>query len=172
MLNSVIKFSKRINIVDGEEVEIPDYFSKKITKARLYELIPNLDNYLLPYTLKDNEKIEKIAHDLYGSSDYWDLLVIINNLTPVLSMPYDTTVIDDIMEKLNKDIFIKLFIETYNEDLTKTDFSDFDDAKETTIEQLLRIEEKKLEKNRVIKVISKNKFSDVVRVLKTAGYIV
>lgn len=172
MINSVIKFAKRVNIVNGEEVVVPDYFSKKITKKRLYELIPDLDNYLLPYTLKDNEKIEKIAFDMYGESDYWDLLVIINDLVPLLSMPYDTNVINDVMDEMSKTIFIKLFIETYNEDLTKTDFYDFDFAKENTMEQLLNAEAKKLEKNRIIKVISKNRFADVIRVLKSNGYIV
>ena len=51
----------------------------------------------------NNTNIEKIAFDIYGSADFWDLLSLINDRSPLFEMPYDFDVIEKMTEKMVSD---------------------------------------------------------------------
>ena len=67
MKNTVLKF-------DYEELDefiVSDYFSKKVD---VYSLIDQIKDYVSAYKISDNDKLERISYELYGTTDYWDIL--------------------------------------------------------------------------------------------------
>jgi hypothetical protein len=52
-------------------------------------------NYISYIQLKDNETIELVSYNTYGTEDYWDLLLLINNRDPLFGMCYDYDMIYD-----------------------------------------------------------------------------
>lgn len=83
MKNSILKYST-------EEVDnfiVTDYQSKKVTINDLFEKANTL-GYLSYYKINDNDKLERISYELYGTTDYWDLLFLLNNKNPLFDMPY------------------------------------------------------------------------------------
>ncbi len=82
--NSIINFDNRT--INGYSVE--DYFTINFVKVNEYVLSCPTD-WFDWYQLQDNDKLEKIALDIYGDADYWDILLIINKKNALFDMPYD-----------------------------------------------------------------------------------
>ena len=85
-----------------DEFIVPDYFSRKVD---LYNLIQEfVDNgtlgyYLATYRIADDDKLERISYDIYGTPNYWDILLQLNDKNPLFEMPYSLdTVIDSTEE--------------------------------------------------------------------------
>lgn len=175
MINSSIKFEKRQDIINGELVETPDYFSKDFSKKTLYDLIPNLDDVLIPYQLKDNDKIERISYELYGSTDYWDIIVIINEIVPLFSMPYDYSVIEQKYSTYSnaffKEILSEKRIELKESEILEEELEKIENLKEETFQYLLKEINEFFEENRYIKVVAPSRMPEVLRILRIANYI-
>lgn len=82
--NSIINYTNRENSTYNFE----DYFSIDFNKVADYVNSCPKD-WFDWYQLQDNSKLEKVALDIYGDSDYWDILLVINKKLALFDMPYD-----------------------------------------------------------------------------------
>lgn len=94
MTNSILTYERE----ELDEFIVPDYFSKKID---IYSILDEfiqagtLANYVQSYRISDDDKLERIAYDIYGSTIYWDLLLQLNDKQPLFEMPYSLDTIID-----------------------------------------------------------------------------
>ena len=75
-----------------DEFIVPNYFSRDIN---IYDIYSLLKKYVVVYRITDNDNIERIAYDLYGTTDYWDILVMLNQRNPLFDMPYNYDKIEE-----------------------------------------------------------------------------
>src|SRR5574344_1304465 len=94
---------------------ITNYNSMCLNKIKIY--LQNIDKANLLYLKVDNDaKIEKICLDYYGNTDYYDLLLIINQREMVFDMAYSN---DIILSAIESDI------ENYRNKVFKDPYKDF-----------------------------------------------
>lgn len=112
--NTLLIFDETIQIDDVSNIKentstnttnalnVPFYDRIKILKIK--NLINTLGNSWFGYRqISNNVTLEKISYDLYGSSQYWDILLLINNRMPIFDMPYDYDVISEVGETMTAD---------------------------------------------------------------------
>jgi len=60
--------------------------------------LPELQDttYIEYVQLDENQTIEQVSYALYGTPDYWDILVLINNRDPLFDMVYSFDIVDGI----------------------------------------------------------------------------
>lgn len=81
--NTILNYDRKT--VDGYSVS--DYLSKNIPDT--LEYIDSLDSSFFSWhQVQNNDSIERIAHELYGNADYWDILLLVNHKNPLTQMPY------------------------------------------------------------------------------------
>jgi predicted DNA-binding protein YlxM (UPF0122 family) len=82
--NSIIDFTRQ----KVSDYNISDYNS--ISFNNIQDFIKELDNNMFSWhQLQNNSNLEKVALDIYGNADYWDILLIINRRNPLFEFPYD-----------------------------------------------------------------------------------
>lgn len=87
MTNSILNYINE----ELDEFIVPDYFSKKIdvyTVLQEFSEAGTLGEYVVSYRMSDDDKLERISYDIYGTPIYWDLLLQINDKVPLFEMPY------------------------------------------------------------------------------------
>lgn len=82
MKNTILKYTK----TEVDDFIVSDYFSKQINIANFVQEYPNLFS---TYKILNDDKLENVSYQLYGTSDYWDLLLMINDMNPLFDMPYN-----------------------------------------------------------------------------------
>jgi hypothetical protein len=73
------KFPTYETNIDNKQVTIEDIF----TRVAVGKSYSELSSILLPYLVKDGEKIEDVANEYYGDPFYHWVIVLINNFTDV-----------------------------------------------------------------------------------------
>lgn len=86
--NSIVDFTNR----QIEQYIIEDYFTFDTRKVS--EFIASCDadkrrEYFDWYQVQDDDKLERIAYELYKNEDYWDILLVINARDPLYDMPFN-----------------------------------------------------------------------------------
>lgn len=98
MVNTLLDYTYE----ELDEFIVPDYFSKKIDIYTLLEEFKNsgiLSDYVQTYRIADDDKIERISYDIYGTTAYWDILLQLNDRIALFEMPYSLdTVLDSSKE--------------------------------------------------------------------------
>jgi len=158
--NSLLKFKtqeyydeKGVTQKDGKSVTliVPDY--KSIDFNKVYKLLSMCpESWFQWVKLQNHTNLEKLAFDLYGSANYWDILLIINGRMPLFEFPYDYDVIELIVDNMT-DEYIK---RTYKKEVS-------DKVRERI---RLMFSDKVAEDNeryRYIKVINKAHLYDFIR---------
>lgn len=165
MDNKILNYDSTINSLDLKDspslFNITDYTSKKYLD--LYRL-PELSSadYIQYYIVNNDEKPEAISFDLYENTDYWDLLMLINNRSPLFDLPYNFDVIASAAEDK---------IARYNETYSTGNLAALDLSHYTEL-----IEQEKInstaanEDIRKIKVIKPSKIYDFIKLLREKGY--
>lgn len=100
--DSLFNFSKYYEIASSEgSLNINDYKSIDWANIRLY--IQNIDSAWYEYTqVMPNTNIERISYNLYGDDSYWDVILLVNEMSPLLDMPFDFDVISEaVQEKID-----------------------------------------------------------------------
>ena len=96
MKNSVLVFEnvpcRADGMLDGKRTGVlglPLYNGTLLARAK--EVLQNLDRikYLGILELSNNVTLEKISWQIYKSPDYWDILLLVNDIDPLFGMPYD-----------------------------------------------------------------------------------
>lgn len=73
---------------------VVDYAS--INLIKIYEFIDRLDpNWITNSRVGVNDKLERIAYQLYGNASYWDIIMILNKKKPFTCLPYDDDTIKE-----------------------------------------------------------------------------
>ena len=155
MKNTLLKF-------DYEELDefiVPDYFSK--SKDISY-LVHKIKDYLEVYKISDNDKLERISYELYGTTDYWDILLLLNGRDPLFDFPYDyDTVYDSARTFVNRYVYYlysgaPLIVGPVADALYEEFLQKHIDANET---------------NRFMFIVKPNKIGDFIKVLKDNGHL-
>lgn len=95
MKNTILNYTK----IEVDDFIVSDYFSKKISIRDFLSTHPDLFS---AYRVMDDEKLENISYKLYGTTDYWDLLLMINDMNPLFDMPYNSdAIINKVQTELN-----------------------------------------------------------------------
>jgi hypothetical protein len=80
-----------------EVYSVTDYTS--VDHAKIREFVDSLSlNYFDWYQLQNNTNLEKLALDLYGNPDYWDIFIVVNHRNPLFEFPYDYDTLTNMVE--------------------------------------------------------------------------
>lgn len=129
--NKILNFdTKDVTDEDGKtqkdsstkSFKVYDFNSLNIRKIRaLMSVIP--DSWIGYTKIQNNTNVEKLANDIYGNPDFWDILVILNNRNPLFEWPYDFDVIehmtDSMITKYEKYVYKKKMSDSSKEKLRK-----------------------------------------------------
>jgi len=154
---------------------------KNITAKNILPDIPEIyksDDYVRTIKIEDNRLIESISFEIYGSTDYWDLLFSLNDITNFSQLPVDY---DHILIRARKElskwmsqgkmIISRNLDEQYSEllnilnrgivvKLEKSE-GDIDEIVKAKYIEILENEIEKNEKNRILKYISIEDMSEL-----------
>lgn len=102
----------------SEIYSISDYTS--LDKVKMNDFINSLDSTMFDwYQLQNNSNLEKVALDLYGNPDYWDILVVVNHRNPLFEFPYDYDTLTNMVESDIADYISNV----YGKDLTAKSYN-------------------------------------------------
>ena len=95
--NSIVDFTNRT--IDGYSFE--DYFT--FDTRKVHQFIESCDNdkrleFFDWYQVQDDDKLERIALELYRNENYWDILLVINSRNPLFDMPFNFNTIATMAE--------------------------------------------------------------------------
>ena len=138
--------SKEKFTIDNNTFEIDDY-------TNILDISDILEQYkgeLSEYQVSNDERIEVISFNIYRSSDYWDLLLLINNI----KLPVN----QDKLEKRLNEIYSE-WLDTFGKNKTEAQKLE----KHQELEQELFLEN---EKYRIIKYINIDKISEIKAMIK------
>jgi hypothetical protein len=89
MKNSILKY---------DDTTSDNYIHKDFTSfdyTKIHEFVDTCQDDIFDYyQMGDNDKMERIAFELYGSTDYWDILLLINDINALYGMPYSYDIIE------------------------------------------------------------------------------
>jgi hypothetical protein len=155
MKNTVLKFDYE----DLEEFVVSDYFS---APNDISYLVHEIKDYLEVYKINDNDKLERISYELYGTTDYWDILLLLNGRDPLFDFPYDYDAIYDSARKFaNKYMYYiysgaPLIVGPVAAALYEEFLQKYIDTNES---------------NRFMFIVKPNKIGEFIKVLKDNGHL-
>lgn len=107
MTNSLIEFDEKLEIDDVSNIvkvdetgrtslsyDITSISREKITKLKSFVTLID-SNWIKEKQIPNNMTLEKVSYDLYKTTKYWDLLLLLNERMPIWDMPYDFDIISD-----------------------------------------------------------------------------
>lgn len=154
MKNKVLEFEKE----ELDDFIVSDYFSKPV---HLIDDIADFSDFLETYRMTDNDKIERISYELYGTTDYWDIIILLNGREALFNMAYDFDMLDESTSFL---------INFYKANIYSNGI--LPEERETSLrDEIEDLSDKDNEKYRFIKVPRPARMGDFLRLLKSKGYI-
>jgi len=149
MKNTILKYD---TIGSGSFVS-QDYTSKQIHNILSLQELSNTD-WIEYIELYDNQTVEQISFLEYGTADFWDLLVVINNIDPLFDMSYEFDILEQITNnKVNK--YLANYSGVYKQDT-------FDRLNKLILDEEIA----KNEEHRLFKIIKKEKMFDFLNLVK------
>lgn len=111
-LQTYSKMATQMGDIEGSGVDetysITDYTSVDHAKVRAFvDSLPS--NMFDWYQLQNNTNLEKVALDLYGNADYWDIFIIVNHRNPLFEFPYDYDTLVNMVEIQINDYVAKVY---------------------------------------------------------------
>lgn len=161
MKNTLLKF-------DTEQVEfdglgdsnlkyVHDYFSRKIT---IFDIFGDVEDMLTIYQMQNNDKLERISYELYGTTDYWDILLMLNDKNPLFETAFD----EDLIQQATADTINYYRNYIYFGSLVQS-------RVDQLVEEYLDRNHDENEKNRYIYVIKPSRINDFISMIKAEGYL-
>lgn len=107
MQNHLIQFDERLEVDDVKNIVTSDetgkstlgYSIARIDREKIFKLkdfINKIDkNWIKEKRIPNNMTLEKVSYDLYQTTKYWDVILLLNERTPIWDMPYDYDVISE-----------------------------------------------------------------------------
>lgn len=157
LTNSVIDFQNRI--IGSTSLE--DYFTFNLKKILDY-IETCTDDFFEWYLINDDDKLERIALELYGDANYWDILLIINGKDALFDMPYSFDTVSKLAEELANRYAAKI------SNLTK--------LPQVHIDQMQAIYEEKFrrenEENRPLRIVKPSRLQEFIQKAYESGCFV
>ena len=167
MKNTILKFDTD-ELYLGDETspkKVYNYFSKKID---IYNILTDdlgdvdISDYTSTYKMADDDKLERISYDLYGTTDYWDVLSSLNERNPLFEIPYNFDVIAEDSTNFVDKYFDTVYSQAPLEQVARI---------EALSEEFLTDEVSDNEYYRYITVIKPSKMSQFLLLLKENNYL-
>lgn len=157
MSNSIIKYDNYETIIDGVKYLHKDYTSKNF--RNFYSFGNRQSSDFFKYIMAENNTtFEKISYDVYGSTKYWDVIMLLNNRDALFGLPTDYDTLSDIaMNKANK----------YSSSIRNIS----EDRKNGLFEKYLSDIIEENEKKRNIKLVLPERISEFLKLARTEGVI-
>ena len=101
--DTLFNFSKYFEH-SGLESTLNVYDYKSIDWNNLALYLQNIDaSWYGQTTIQPNTNLEKVSLDLYEDPNYWDVIMLVNGMSPLMDVPFEFDVISDTtQEKLDK----------------------------------------------------------------------
>lgn len=160
MTNSILTYNKE----ELDDFIVSDYFSKKID---IYSLLAEfisagtLANYVQSYRISDDDKLERISYDIYGSTVYWDLLLQLNDKQPLFEMPYSLDTIIDSSEEFWNNYANLIYFQAPLES----------EILQTLINEEIEKMKEQMEIYRFIYIIKPTKLQEFLKILREKDYM-
>lgn len=136
---------------DYQGFQITDYTSIDLTEIAEY-LASLPKEWIMTVKLNEGAKIETVCKSLYGSTNYIDIILFLNQREQIFDMPM---VFDVIEEQTSRTV--ELYFMNFNSDLSFIDTNEFKNLKEQVLNDLSN----QNLKNRYLTVISPTKIAIV-----------
>lgn len=136
--------------VDNDIFELDDYTNL----ANISEILKEYEEEMLDYQVSNDERIEVASFNIYESANYWDLLLLINNIRDWRELPVNQDKLD---KKLN---------EVYSEWLEVFGKFKSEPAKEEKYKELEEAIFLENEKYRNIRYVKKEKINELKAKIK------
>lgn len=160
MINTILKYDYE----DLGDYIVSDYTSKKIDLYNiLQEMKDNntLSDYFDIYRMMDDDKLERISYSIYGTTDYWDILLQLNDRNPLFEMSYNLDTIVDSVEIFWKKYSNNVYFQSPLND--------------TVLNELILAEIENMKKQneiyRLIYIIKTSKMNEFLKILRERDYI-
>lgn len=160
MTNSILNYTNE----ELDEFIVPDYFSKKIdiyTVLQEFSEAGTLGEYVVSYRMSDDDKLERISYDIYGTPIYWDLLLQINDKVPLFEMPYSLDTIIDSSEEYWNNYSNLLYFQAPLNSVVLQALIDEEIEKMKEINEIYRI----------IYIIKPTKLQEFLKILRDKDYL-
>lgn len=160
MTNTILTYE----LEELDEFIVPDFFSKKIDLYSILEEFSSagtLSNYVQTYRIADDDKLERIAYDIYGTANYWDILLQINDRSPLFELPYSLDTLIDSSEEFWKYYSEKLYFQAPLNDTVLQSLIDNEIEKMKELNEIYRF----------IYIIKPTKMQEFLKILRERDYI-
>ncbi len=158
MRNSILNYDTETVELEEVEVQVSDYFSKDV---QIFNIFDTLGDYLDTYQIQNNDKLERIALELYGNSNYWDILLMLNDRNPLFEIPYEYDLVEDFAED-STNYYKNVLYSHPPLNVTRSEIIKAQILEETEINN---------ESYRLIYIIKTEKMNDFISLLKSLSYI-
>lgn len=160
MQNTILKYEYE----ELDEFIVSNFFSKKIDiYSIIQEFVSNgtLNDFLQLYRIEDNDKLERISYNIYGTTDYWDILLQLNDRNPLFDLPYNLDTLIDISEEFWNNYSNLLYFQSplHSDILNKLIYEEIEIMKERN------------EIHRYIYIIKTTKIQEFLKILREREYI-
>lgn len=128
--------------------------------AKAKDVLQSLDRamYYGIIELANNIALEKISWQIYKSPDYWDIILLVNDIDPLFGMPYEYDIVSDSTDQA---------IERYARKIYKRYLPDLD--RKRLHDAKAEEDSNNNEKHRMIYYIFPDKIYDVRQILYEEG---
>ena len=160
MINTLLTYE----LEELDEFIVSDYTSKKVDIYNLFQEMKDngtLADFLEVYRISDDDKLERISYSIYGTADYWDILLQINDRTPLFQMPYNLDTTFEIAEAMWNNYSDNIYFQSpLDSNLLQSLIDD----------EIERLKEKN-EVYRFIYIIKTSKMNEFLKILRERDYI-
>ena len=160
MINTLLTYE----LEELDEFIVSDYTSKKVDIYNLFQEMKDngtLADFLEVYRISDDDKLERISYSIYGTADYWDILLQINDRNPLFQMPYNLDTTFEIAEAMWNNYSDNIYFQSPLDSNLLQSLID---------EEIERLKEKN-EFYRFIYIIKTSKMNEFLKILRERDYI-
>ena len=155
------------NYKDIKDYQVRDYTSLDlrfiIENKELSEFLNDRDNVFF-VNIDNNSLLEEISYRYYNNENYWDIILLINNLDPLFSLPFDFDLIYNLAEFITENYFSRDKYDPYSGKYT-------DETKLRLFNILKEKLNKENEINRSIKLIRQERIQDFLKIFNSSARI-
>ena len=155
------------NYKDIKDYQVRDYTSLDlrfiIENKELSEFLNDRDNVFF-VNIDNNSLLEEISYRYYNNENYWDIILLINNLDPLFSLPFDFDLIYNLAESITDNYFSRDKYDPYSGKYT-------DETKNRLFNILKEKLNKQNEINRTIKLLRQERIQDFLKIFNSSARI-
>ena len=155
------------NYKDIKDYQVRDYTSLDlrfiIENKELSEFLNDRDNVFF-VNIDNNSLLEEISYRYYNNENYWDIILLINHLDPLFSLPFDFDLIYNLAENITENYFSTDKYDPYSGKYT-------DETKLRLFNILKEKLNKQNEINRTIKLLRQERIQDFLKIFNSSARI-